>query len=102
MLVKQLSTNYPAAPAWYVDGELILLCCHYFMYMMQDLAPFNIRVNVVNPGVVETPLQKRGGMTDDSYTAFLDRSIKVTHPLGMNSSVSQLLLGACSLYSFHS
>lgn len=28
-----------------------------------DLAPFNIRVNVVNPGVVETPLQRRGGMT---------------------------------------
>lgn len=46
-----------------------------------DLAPFNIRVNVVNPGVVETPLQKRGGMTEDSYAAFLDRSINVTHPL---------------------
>lgn len=47
-----------------------------------DLAPFNIRVNVVNPGVVETPLQKRGGMSDENYTAFLDRSINVTHPLG--------------------
>lgn len=47
-----------------------------------DLAPFNIRVNVVNPGVVETPLQKRGGMTDEAYTSFLDRSINVTHPIG--------------------
>lgn len=47
-----------------------------------DLAPFNIRVNVVNPGVVETPLQKRGGMTEEAYTGFLDRSINVTHPLG--------------------
>ena len=48
-----------------------------------DLAPFNIRVNVVNPGVVETPLQKRGGMTDEAYESFLDRSINVTHPIGV-------------------
>jgi len=47
-----------------------------------DLAPDNIRVNVVNPGVVETPLQRRGGMDDDAYANFLDRSINVTHPLG--------------------
>jgi NAD(P)-dependent dehydrogenase (short-subunit alcohol dehydrogenase family) len=46
-----------------------------------DLAPFNIRVNAVNPGVVETPLQRRGGMTDENYQAFLERSINVTHPL---------------------
>lgn len=46
-----------------------------------DLAPFNIRVNAVNPGVVETPLQRRGGMSDENYQAFLDRSIHVTHPL---------------------
>ena len=47
-----------------------------------DLAPFNIRVNVVNPGVVETPLQRRGGMDDAAYSAFLDNSINKTHPLG--------------------
>lgn len=47
-----------------------------------DLAPFNIRVNVVNPGVVETPLQKRGGMSDEAYEHFLARSVSVTHPLG--------------------
>ena len=46
-----------------------------------DLAPFGIRVNNVNPGVVITELQKRGGLDDDSYAAFVDRSIKVTHPL---------------------
>mmetsp|Transcript_19895 Transcript_19895/g.28599 ORF Transcript_19895/g.28599 Transcript_19895/m.28599 type:complete len:259 (+) Transcript_19895:62-838(+) len=46
-----------------------------------DLAPFNIRVNVVNPGVVETPLQRRGGMNEEAYVAFLERSISVTHPL---------------------
>lgn len=46
-----------------------------------DLAPFNIRVNAVNPGVVETPLQRRGGMSDENYHAFLERSINITHPL---------------------
>jgi NAD(P)-dependent dehydrogenase (short-subunit alcohol dehydrogenase family) len=32
-----------------------------------DLAPDGIRVNVVNPGVVVTPLQQRGGMDDATY-----------------------------------
>jgi NAD(P)-dependent dehydrogenase (short-subunit alcohol dehydrogenase family) len=36
----------------------------------------------VNPGVVSTPLQLRGGMSEDSYAKFIDRSITVTHPLG--------------------
>lgn len=39
-------------------------------------------MNVVNPGVVETPLQKRGGMSQDAYVTFLERSINHTHPLG--------------------
>lgn len=34
-----------------------------------DLAPFGIRVNSVNPGLVTTELQKRGGMTDAAYEA---------------------------------
>mmetsp|Transcript_29516 Transcript_29516/g.36461 ORF Transcript_29516/g.36461 Transcript_29516/m.36461 type:complete len:261 (-) Transcript_29516:1387-2169(-) len=46
-----------------------------------DLAPKGIRVNAVNPGVVITDLQKRGGMSDEAYEKFIDRSIKVTHPL---------------------
>lgn len=32
-----------------------------------DLAGDNIRVNVVSPGVIETELQKRGGLSDDQY-----------------------------------
>ena len=47
-----------------------------------DLAPHGIRVNNVNPGVTITPLQKRGGMSDEAYAGFIDRSTKVTHPLG--------------------
>ena len=47
-----------------------------------DLAPFGIRANVVNPGVVLTPLQRRGGMSDENYEKFIERSISTTHPLG--------------------
>ena len=46
-----------------------------------DFAPEGVRVNSVNPGVVKTELQRRGGMSDEAYAAFLERS-KVTHPLG--------------------
>ena len=46
-----------------------------------DLAPYGIRVNNVNPGVVITELQKTGGMDDATYAGFVQRSIEVTHPL---------------------
>ena len=46
-----------------------------------DLAPAGVRVNAVNPGVVVTNLHRRGGMGEEKYAAFLDRS-KSTHPLG--------------------
>ena len=47
-----------------------------------DLAPHGVRVNNINPGVTVTPLQQRGGMSDEAYAAFLERSASVTHPLG--------------------
>lgn len=46
-----------------------------------DLAKYGIRVNSVNPGVIETNLQKTGGLTEEQYGAFLKRSIEYSHPL---------------------
>lgn len=46
-----------------------------------ELAPKQIRVNAVNPGVVITNLHKRGGMDEEKYKAFLEHSAQ-THPLG--------------------
>ena len=46
-----------------------------------ELAPKNVRVNAVNPGVVETNLHRRSGMDEDAYGKFLEHS-KTTHPLG--------------------
>ncbi|HVG17554.1 MAG TPA: SDR family oxidoreductase [Blastocatellia bacterium] len=46
-----------------------------------ELAPKGIRVNAVNPGVVETGLHRSGGMSEEAYAAFLEHS-KTTHPLG--------------------
>jgi NAD(P)-dependent dehydrogenase (short-subunit alcohol dehydrogenase family) len=46
-----------------------------------ELAPQRIRVNAVNPGVVETNLHRRGGMEEDAYETFLENASK-THPIG--------------------
>jgi NAD(P)-dependent dehydrogenase (short-subunit alcohol dehydrogenase family) len=54
-----------------------------------DLAPKGIRVNAVNPGVVVSDLHRRSGMTEESYSAFLEHS-KQTHPLGRTGAPDEI------------
>jgi NAD(P)-dependent dehydrogenase (short-subunit alcohol dehydrogenase family) len=59
-----------------------------------ELATKGVRVNAVNPGVVVTEIHKRGGMSEEEYAAFLERS-RSTHPLGRvgrASEVAELIL----------
>ena len=59
-----------------------------------ELAAKGVRVNAVNPGVVVTEIHRRGGMSDDDYAAFLERS-KQTHPLGrvgQTDEIAELVL----------
>lgn len=46
-----------------------------------DLAADGVRCNAVNPGVVRTNLHRNGGMAEEDYAAFVERSAQ-THPLG--------------------
>lgn len=54
-----------------------------------ELAPQGVRVNAVNPGVVVSNLHRRGGMPEESYTAFLEHS-KSTHPLGRPGDAAEI------------
>jgi NAD(P)-dependent dehydrogenase (short-subunit alcohol dehydrogenase family) len=54
-----------------------------------ELAPKGIRVNAVNPGVVITELHRSGGMSEEQYQAFLERS-KTTHPLGRVGTADEI------------
>lgn len=54
-----------------------------------DWAPHGVRVNAVNPGVVVTNLHRRGGMDEEKYAAFLERS-RETHPLGRPGTVDEV------------
>jgi NAD(P)-dependent dehydrogenase (short-subunit alcohol dehydrogenase family) len=54
-----------------------------------ELAPKNVRVNAVNPGVVVTEIHKRGGMSEEDYERFLERS-RTTHPMGRVGQASEV------------
>lgn len=54
-----------------------------------ELAPSGVRVNAVNPGVVETNLHKRGGMAVEDYEKFLAHAAD-THPLGRAGQPSEV------------
>lgn len=46
-----------------------------------EMAAKGVRINAVNPGVVVTELHRQGGLDEQAYAAFLERS-KTTHPIG--------------------
>ncbi|XP_077995931.1 3-oxoacyl-[acyl-carrier-protein] reductase FabG-like [Glandiceps talaboti] len=46
-----------------------------------ELAPKQVRVNSVNPGVILTPIHENRGLTDEQYTKFL-KEVKTTVGLG--------------------
>ncbi len=54
-----------------------------------ELAPKGVRVNAVNPGVVVSKLHRRGGMSDEQYSDFLEHS-KSTHPLGRTGESTEV------------
>jgi NAD(P)-dependent dehydrogenase (short-subunit alcohol dehydrogenase family) len=54
-----------------------------------ELAPKGVRVNAVNPGVVVTQLHRSGGMSEEQYQAFLERST-TTHPLGRVGTADEI------------
>lgn len=65
-----------------------------------ELAPKEVRVNCVNPGVTVTNLHKRSGMNDEQYEAFLKRT-KDTHALGRPGEASEVAKTIAFLASDH-
>ncbi|XP_069674966.1 3-oxoacyl-[acyl-carrier-protein] reductase FabG-like [Periplaneta americana] len=57
--------------------------------MALELADRGVRVNAVNPGVIITEIHKRGGMSEEQYQEFLEKS-KTTHALGRPGTVDEV------------
>lgn len=66
-----------------------------------ELANKGVRVNSVNPGVIITELQKRGGMGEEAYAKFLERS-KETHALGRPGDAEEVAKAIAFLASGNS
>src|SRR5215203_3274522 len=63
-----------------------------------EMAGRGVRVNAVNPGVVETNLQKRGGMRVEDYEKFLTNAAN-THPIGRAGQPEEVAELICFLAS---
>ncbi|CAO1297607.1 unnamed protein product [Diamesa hyperborea] len=65
-----------------------------------ELAPENVRVNSINPGLIVTDFHKRLGMNDEDYQSFLEKS-KETHALGRVGTVDETSHAIAFLASDH-
>ncbi|ELU02192.1 hypothetical protein CAPTEDRAFT_89558 [Capitella teleta] len=65
------------------------------------LAPKGVRCNAVNPGVIVTELQKRGGLNDEQYRQFLE-NCKVSHAMGRPGQPEEVAKAIAFLASDHS
>jgi NAD(P)-dependent dehydrogenase (short-subunit alcohol dehydrogenase family) len=65
--------------------------------MALELAPHGIRVNAINPGVIESELHVASNAVDD-YPGFLERA-KHTHPLGRHGQAEEVAKLAAFLAS---
>lgn len=54
-----------------------------------EVSDRGVRVNAVNPGVVVTNLHRNGGMDEETYAKFLERSAE-THPLGRAGEATEV------------
>lgn len=63
-----------------------------------ELAPKQVRCNGVNPGVTITNLHKRGGMNEENYKKFLERS-KETHAMGRPGEAEEIAAAIAFLAS---
>jgi len=54
-----------------------------------ELAPYQVRCNAVNPGVIVTNCHKNAGMNDEDYAKFLEKS-KETHALGRAGNADEV------------
>ena len=54
-----------------------------------ELAPYDVRVNSVNPGVVVTEIHKRSGMSEETYERYIKKIAK-GHPLGRVGNVEEV------------
>jgi len=63
-----------------------------------ELAPKQVRVNSVNPGVIETEVHKRAGMNEEAYAKFLEHC-KETHALGRHGQPDEVATAIAFLAS---